>query len=190
MATKVEIANRCLQHLGAKRIVSLDEDSRNGRSVSAAFEPIKLAELRKHPWSFAARRVQLAEDSTPPAFGKTTSYTLPADFVRLLNPDPDFNFNDLDWQIEGRKLLTNDTGPLNFRYIYDVTDPNEMDPLFRETFSAALALALAEEITQSNSKIANIEALYTKSITEAKKANAFERVALQAPTDPWITIRR
>lgn len=190
MASKVEIANRALQLLGAKRIVSLTEDSRNGRAVSAAYEPVKLAELRKHPWSFAVKRVQLAEDTTAPLFDRTTAYSLPSDFIRLLNPDPIANFNDLDWQIEGRKIITNDTGPLNLRYIYNVNDPNEMDPLFREAFSAALALNLVEEITQSNTKKSDMVAIYDRYVTEAKRINAIGRVALQPPDDPWITIRR
>ena len=89
MASNVEIANRALQMLGAERITSLTEDSVNARAVNAAFEPVKLAELRKHTWSFAVTRAQLAASATAPLFTKTTSYPLPSDFIRLLAPDPE-----------------------------------------------------------------------------------------------------
>lgn len=189
MASKVEIANRALQILGAKRIVSLGEDSRNARAINAAYEPVKLAELRKHPWGFAIKRVQLAASSTAPAFTKGNAFPLPADYVRLLPPDPEANFNDLDWNIEGKSIITNDSAPLDVRYIYDVTDPNEMDSLFRESFAAKLAEQLCEEITQSNTKVATANMFYKEAIADAKRTNAIEKTAEKPPEDEWITCR-
>lgn len=189
MASNVEIANRALQILGAKTIVSLTEDSRNARAINLAFEPVKLSELRKHHWSFAVKRASLAASSTAPLFNRTASFPLPSDFVSLLPPDPEVNFNDLDWQIEGRNIVTNDDAPLEIRYIYNVTDPNEMDVLFREALSARLALELGEEITQSNAKKSDAKAMYDDTISQAKKANAIERVAQKPPEDIWVTVR-
>lgn len=189
MASKVEIANRALQILGAKRIVSLTEDSRNARAIAAAFEPVKRAELRKHPWSFAVKRVQLAADATAPLFTRSNSFPLPSDFIRLLPPDPEANFNDLDWTIEGRNIITNDSAPLNVRYIYDVTDPNVFDVLFREVMAAKLAEQLCEEITQSNTKVVNAQAFYKEIVAEAKRSNAIEKVADKPPEDTWVTVR-
>jgi hypothetical protein len=189
MASKVEIANRALQLLGAKSITSLTENSRNAQAMNRAYESVKLAELRKHPWNFAIKRAQLAANATAPLFTKANSFPLPADWVRLLPTDPEDNMNDLDWQIEGRNILTNDDAPLNIRYIYDVTDPNEMDPLFRETFAAKLADATCEEITQSNAKKAEAREVYKDVMAEARKANAIENVAAEPPEDPWISCR-
>lgn len=189
MASNVEIANRALQKLGAKRIVSLTEDSRNGRAVNACFEIVKRSVLTSHPWSAAIKRVQLAADSSGPDFGPTNSYTLPSDFLRLLPPDPDLNQNDLDWQIEGRKILTDDSAPLDVRYIYDVTDPNEMGELLREAISMKIAYELAEELTQSNSKKQEAFMAYKEAIAEAKRANAIQRVSPVPPDDEWITVR-
>jgi hypothetical protein len=189
VASKVEIANRALQLLGAKSITSLTEDSRNARSINLAYEPVKLAELRKHPWNFAIKRAQLAASTTEPLFNRENSFPLPSDCVRLLSPDPEVNFNDLDWQIEGRNIITDWDDPLDVRYIYDVTDPNEMDVLFRELLSSKLAMELCEEITQSNSKKADAKAMYDEILAQAKKANAIEKVAERPPEDEWITIR-
>jgi hypothetical protein len=189
MASKVEIANRALQLLGAKSIVSLTEDSRNARSANACYETLKKSLLRRHVWNFAIKRAQLAASVTEPLFTKTTSFPLPSDFIRLLPPDPEDNFNDLDWQIEGRNIVTNDDAPLEIRYIYDVTDPNEMDILFREALSAEMALNMAEELTQSNQKKADMMLLAKEAISEAKRANAIESVAAEPPEDTWITVR-
>lgn len=189
MASKVEIANRALQILGAKRIVSLTEDSRNARAINAAFEPVKRAELRKHPWSFAILRVQLAADAVAPTFTRQNSFTLPSNFIRLLSPDPEVNFNDLDWIIEGKKIITNDGAPLDVRYIWDVTDPNLFDALFAESLSAKLAEQLCEEITQSNTKVATAQVFYKDALAEARRTNAIEKVAEKPPEDEWVTVR-
>lgn len=190
MATKIEICNRALQKLGARSINSLTEDSKNARSINLAFESVKLAELEDHDWSFAIVREQLAEDATAPIFGFLHSYTLPSDFVRLLDPDELDNSNDLDWQIENGKILTDDSAPLEIRYIKNVTNVSEFTPLFAEVLSCRLAVELCEDITQSNSKMQTAAALYDEALKKAKKSNAFQRRRVLPPEDDWVTIRR
>jgi len=190
MASVVGICNRALQRLGAQRIVSLQENSKNARACNLAFEPVKRAELRAHPWSFATKRVELAADTEAPAFGRGNAFQLPADWIKLLDDYPELNFNDKDWIIEGRKILTNDSAPLQIRYTHDVTDPNLMDALFAETLAMRLAKELCEELTQSNTKKPLVDKDYKMAIREARRANAIERVAAIPPEDSWITVRR
>lgn len=187
--SKVEICNRALQKLGAKRITSLSEDSTNSRACSVAFEPVKKAELENHIWIFATARAELAADSTSPDWGRENSFQLPADFIRLASQYPEDANNQFDWEIEGKKILTNDTAPLYIRYIYDVTDPNEFTPLFAEALSARLAVELCEELTQSNQKKESLKDDYDKIIARARKSNAIQRVPGKAPDGIWLTAR-
>jgi hypothetical protein len=189
MASKVDICNRALQKLGAKSIISLTEDSRNARACNTAFEPVKLAELRAHPWNFAIKRAELAADATAPEWGRANSFTLPSDFVGMAPDYPEDNANDKDWQLEGKKILTNDSAPIYIRYKYNVTDPNEMDSLFREALACRLAAELAEALTQSNVKKSDLKADYKDVISEAKKQNAIENIGEDGPEDEWITAR-
>ena len=190
MASKVEICNRALQKLGAKRIVSLDDDSVSARSCNVAFEPVKLAILRAHTWNCAVKRFSLAEDSPAPAFGPAHSYTLPSDFLRLLPPDPEQNIDTLDWIIEGNKILTSDSAPLQGRYIANIDDPNLMDALLREAISSKMAAELAEELTQSNPKKADARSDYQAVIAEARRTNAIEKPAPKTADDSWVSVRR
>ena len=189
MASVVDMCNRALQKLGAAKIQSLGDASVNARACTTAYTALRDAVLRSHPWSFAIQRFQLSADATPPAFGYSNYVTLPTGWLRVLPPDPSENMNDRDWVIEGGKLLTNDTMPINIRCVMKVEDPNLMDPMFRESLSAKLAYELAEPLTQSNEKKQAMDADFKRSIEDAKKANAIEKVPQVAAEGTWITAR-
>lgn len=57
--TDVDIANRALQHLGARRIASLTETSKNASEILACYSKLRQAELRRRVWRFAIRRAAL-----------------------------------------------------------------------------------------------------------------------------------
>jgi hypothetical protein len=189
MSSFVDICNRALQKLGAERITSLTQDSVNARACNLAFEPVRDAELRAHPWNFAITRTTLAEDATAPEFGYTAQFTLPSDCLRLLPPDPASNITDLDWQIEGRKILTNEVSSLEIRYIKREEDSNQYDSLFTEALACALAMELCEELTQSNTKAQTVREDYKRVMREARKLNAFENISAEQQTDTWLTVR-
>lgn len=120
MASETGIANRALQRLGAARITALDDtSSTNSRACNVAYEPLRDALLRAHPWSFAIARASLAADSTAPAFGPAYQYAWPTTAMRILLPKD----HTLDWIVEGRFILSDWTAPLEVRYISKVEDP-------------------------------------------------------------------
>lgn len=189
MASEVEVANVALSRVGAARVTALTENSVEARAVNAVLTVLRDVELRAHVWNFAIKREQLAEDATAPTFGPSSAFTLPSDFIRLLPPDPELHSNDLDWRIEGRKVLTYDTAPLDIRYVYRVTDPNIMDPLFRQAWALRVARAICEPLTQSNSKLQLIDAEYRDVLVMARKADALEEPPVDQPEDTWVTVR-
>lgn len=189
MASEVGICNRALQKLGAKRITSLTENSVNARACNTAYEAVRDALYEDHDWVFAIKRFEIAEDATAPDWGKAHAYTLPSDFIRLSNDYPEDNLNSKDWEIEGQKIYTDDTSPIYIRYVARITDPNVMSSLFREYFATVLAFELCEEITQSNTKKAQLEKDVRMLEMKAKKSNAFQRIAQTPPEDEWITVR-
>lgn len=189
MADVVGICNSALQKLGAKAIASLSENSVNARACVTAYDSSRLSELRNHYWNFARKRAVLAASATAPLFDRTNAFPLPADFLTLVPPDFDRNFNDRQWQIEGNQILCDDVPPLRIIYIADITDPNLMDANFRDALSARLAIEMCEQLTQSNSKIQTCAAAYKEAINKAKRANAFQNVPADAPEDTYITAR-
>lgn len=189
MASDVEIANSALQHLGVNTITSISQGTEVARNIALAYTPVLMATLRSHVWNFAITRDQLAADVDTPPFGYAYQYSLPNDYVRAAAPDTGTLFSDIDWKFEGGKILSDDAGPLNLRYVRHETDPNKMDPLFREVFAINLAIRVAEKIapTVNVNKLFNLK---NEFLEAARKANAFERIMPEdSPEDPWLTVR-
>lgn len=185
MASDVEICNRALQKLGAKRILSLtDVGVPNAARCNASYELIRDQELRKRPWGFAIKRVQLPADVAVPVFGYSNAFTLPTDCLRILPAN-----TVTDWSVENGKILTNDGAPLDLRYIARIVDPNLFDVNFSEALAAKIAYELCEEITQSNAKQDRALNDYDNAIRDAWQLNAFEKVSEELPEDPWVAAR-
>lgn len=155
--SQVDICNLALDHLNQTAITDIDDPKNRVEEIcSRWYDNVRLACLRNHPWNFATKRAQLAALSTGPLFGYDNAYQLPSDYIQLVSIGED-NYERLkDYEIEDGKLLINESGPLNVRYIYDVISIAQMDPLFIDYFAAELALRLAIPVTGNNQNIARL----------------------------------
>ena len=187
--TQTTIINRALQMLGYQSVGSISDNERGAKAMNRAYQPTLLKALRDITWNFSMKRVVLAASTTPPPFGKKNYFQLPGDFISLAPPDEDFNFNYIDWQIEGTQIATDDSAPLYVRYVSSNITESMFDPCFAEALSAMLAMGTCEELTQSNTKLAAISKMYDDAIKSAKRNNAFENRPVNAPVDTWITKR-
>ena len=169
MASVVEICNSALNQLGASTILSLTENSKNGRLCNSRYETVKDSVLRAHPWNSAIKRQTLAADTVTPDWGFEKQYTLPSDCLRVLTIQ---NYES-NYKIEGRKILTNDTS-VKLVYVARITDPNEMDVLLRETISAALASDIAYAVTANATLQQRMAEKYQLKLSEARHADAAE----------------
>lgn len=60
-----DIANRALQHCGASRIVTLQDNDKGAAEIAQCYDGLRRAELRRNLWSFSARRTVLYPINTP-----------------------------------------------------------------------------------------------------------------------------
>ena len=169
MASTVEICNGALNQLGATTILSLTEDSKNARLCNSRYTQVRDSVFRSHPWNCLQKRVEIAADTTAPAWGFSYAYTLPADCLRLLRIlDYDSNY-----KVEGRKILSN-TSSMKILYIGRITDPNEYDELLRETLSAALSADIAFAVTSNNTTATNMYNLFQDKLKDARFVDSTE----------------
>ena len=176
MASIVDICNSALNLLGASTISALTEDSKNARLCNQRFEPVRNRVFRSHNWNCLIKRIQLAQDSTGPVVEYTYGYTLPTDCLRVLkihNGTTDSIESNLDYKVEGRKIVTNE-GTIYLVYIALDTDPNTYDSYLAESISHQLAADLCYAITNNSTLANNYMARADERLREARFIDSTE----------------
>ena len=176
-----------LQELGSGLgVASPDEDTRNGRACRKCYDTVRRGELRRPGyWLFAMEQRIMAPDADAPAFDFLYKYTLPASAIKIRRPTDPY----LDWQVKGRKIFTNDGPVLNLDYVTDIEDVTMFDPLFYQAVALKMAIAMCEEITQSNSKQQTIYQKWKDVMVDAKASNAFESPPIDGEEGSWLLAR-
>ncbi len=189
MASKTEIGNRALSKLGQPRISNIDtDDTKPAKVIRYMWNIVRDAMLAKYPWSFALTRTQLAKDSVSPSWGYSNQYTLPTDYLALIEikGNPDYRLESYNG---GLRILTNEGSPLYILYIRRVENTGEFDPMFVEAFATRMAFEGCEEMTQSNTKKQILAEELKESIMAAYANNAIQTLPQELQGDAWIASR-
>jgi hypothetical protein len=185
MATSVvQIVNNALIKIGASTILTLTENSEAARAANLIYEQVRDASIRDHVWNFAIRRVELAQNSTAPAFEFSYQYNLPSDCLRVLRMED----MGMYYKIEGGKLLT-DEGTAKILYLSRVEDVNLFDALFVEALSARIAAELSVTLSESNTLYSNMMEMYQRKIADARSMDAQESGYQELIADTWLDSR-
>ena len=174
--TKVSICNEALNLIGAKSILSFDENTENARRCASIYDSTRKALLRMHPWSFAKKRVQLAPVTTHPTFGYRHSFPLPKDFLRIINANVE------DYETEGRHILAN-TDLISLLYVSDQDNEEMWDSLFCECMVFYLVHKLAKPITGSQAESDSAWQKLNNMLKQARAINGHERPAQDFAAD-------
>lgn len=146
MATGVSICSNALLMLGAKTINDFDEPVDRAKIAANLYPTVRDDLLRTHPWNCTIKRVLLAPDATPPAFGYDNQFELPADFLRVMEVGQ--AGYQIDYLVEGRHILANAVS-VELRYVYLNPVENTWDANLVALMTLAMAAAMAYAITQS-----------------------------------------
>ena len=168
--TDVSICNQALNRIGAKSILSMDENTENARRCKTLYDPTRKALLRMHPWSFAKRRVQLSPVSTYPSFGYQNAFPLPRDFIRV------YDAGEIEYEVESRHILAN-TSLINLIYVADEQNEEMWDSLFSECMALYLVRKLAKPITGSSAEADSAWQELRNMLKQARAINGQERPA-------------
>ena len=192
MASAVSIVNRALHKLGVSRIVAFTDTTKQGKLANETYDDTRDALLRAHPWNFAIRREALAAEATAPAWEYDASYALPEAptvCLRVLEVEGEDETSGR-WTIEGRKILTSLSSPINIRFIVQITDADGMDAVFREALSSRLAMEWAIPLTADKQIEDSMTAKYSElSLPEARSVDGQEDTAVQQVVCGWIQAR-
>lgn len=198
MASQVEIANRALIKVGEATITALSDNLKSARTISAIWDTVRDAELRARNWNFSITRASLAALVTTPAFRYSYEFQLPSLCLKVIQvgeyyPGPSMsdyrNAPEAEYQIEGRKILTDYPAPLYIRYVASITDTGQWDAAFTEAFACKLAMEICEPLTQSNTKRQLAAEEYREAISMAIRSDAVENPPEAIPDSAWLLSR-
>lgn len=185
VTSAVDICNLALDFLERAPITSIETPSNATEELMARwYDTTRKQALRKHPWNFATKRIQLAPNATAPNFGYSKQFTLPSDYIRIKYPATSVVVGDSPlpasaYSVEGNSILigeasTEDTNILNLVYVSDFETVTKMDANFVMFFAALLASNVAYKVTQSNQTVQRMQQLVDKYEAEARSMDGQE----------------
>lgn len=183
MATKITICTNALLKLGALPISAFDENSTEALLCSNLWDEVRDSVLRSHPWNCAVKRVALAPTGIAPVYDYSYAFTVPGDFLRLLEVD-----TTDDYKLEGGEILAADN-PLYIKYIFKNENVATYDALLVSALSAYMQAELAYPITKSSSQQKAAWDLYTGKLRLARSVDAQEDPPVTLGNSPLIEAR-
>ena len=191
MASESQIANLAAARIGSEtRITSLDDNRPLARTLSAVWDIERKATLRDGAFNFAARRgalpqIDIADIAT--IYPYQAAFELPSDALRLIEV---LNLEVRDsYQLEGKMILADTTGPLYARWIIDVTEPALWDDAFAEAFACRLAWKCGRKVIGANFDTNGAWQEYQAAIGAAKGVDAKENPPIEQEESDWVLAR-
>lgn len=185
------ICNNALQMVKvSKRISSLTQNTREANAFNDIFEEKRDQLLEMHAWNFAMKRQQLARESSDPVFGWQYQYALPNDLIRVVGV---WDNSDERGRIAYRNeegYIRTDASQVWIKYVYRVTNPQLMTPLFRQALARLLAANVAVALTHSATLANTMQELFEGTdLPMAKSADSLQDQADDLPESGWVTAR-
>lgn len=211
-STCLPIANSALTLVGTRILSSVNDNTKERILIQTNWDTYRQAVLRDGRWKCAKKPVALSLDTTYVApFGYANRYQLPADFLRVVWINgQDASLSDeasLPWRIEWGDIPANAVSPgvppsdfqgrfvytdmsyLYLKYIFNLTDVTQYDPLLVEAFAAYIASKICFHINNSESQRAELEKQYAVARQKAAFVDSSEDPSEEFDADVWLRSR-
>lgn len=182
----LRIANLALNHLGISPITDFADQLPAAVALNSHYDEWVKELLEDHPWNFAIARVKLeaADKATDPVYEWTIAHTLPADCLRVVALEEEYD--QYSWDVEGSTIVHNIGDDVYIKYIKEVTMPNITSPLFKKALAYKIALDLAEAGLRTASMTREMSELYQMALARAKSRNGQERSPRRQHYGSWF----
>lgn len=189
--TQLSICNGALDHIGQFVLTSLAADSAFARWFNRNYEPTVAALLRTQTWNFARELHALSADVTAPAFRWNYQYTLPPNWLRVIQPTAGGKRGGalIPYEVSSNKLLTDEAPPFYVEIVMNRQDPGTWDPLFAALAKAQLAYEMSVKFTQLAKFTEGLRGTLAEIKAEAEQANAVEGSADPVEQHDVIRVR-
>jgi hypothetical protein len=185
-----------LGFVGTRMIASPNESTPEAIQCDLYWDRARRSSLRDYPYSFAQKRVRLAEKTLPDVYvGQwLCCYGLPDQVLKVHDVhDGAQSASHNAWRIEntGYELVILSRQDMAVAdCTFDVEDVALWDELFVMAMARKLACLIAIPLLKNNpSKLEELEQLYQMAVPKAEGHDASEREEVSRP-DSWLTARR
>ena len=143
------ICSNALLSLGDDPIASFDDATPRARLAASLYPSCRDYLLRSHPWNFATKRVILAADTSPPAFGYANRFRQPDDWLRTMQVGQ-YAEDRIDYLHESGYFLT-DESVFYLRYVWRNDQEATWDALAIRAMEAVMRQVFTYPVTASTS---------------------------------------
>lgn len=193
MPSETDLANVALRLIGANRITSFTDGSKNANAVQDVYSGLRDDMLRSHRWNFATQRQKLARSSTAPTYEFDYAYALPSDWLRTVAVhDSDAGTGTFLYREElvaNQRCFVTSVEQVYLTYVARITDPNLMSDDFIRALEFSLARDLAVPLANSNSLTESMGKQAERALARARSVDAAGSFPRQRPRGSWATSR-
>jgi len=182
VASKIDICNMALAHLGKPSITSLTDGSPEARTCARLYDGARRASLVRSPWTFARRTRALSVVADNPLSDFwSTRYDLPKDMLkihRLLEDpsDPMGNHLPIASYVEEGSVFANTEG-LYLLFIVDSEQTQRWSALFDDAVALQLAARMAPTLTRRKGDVNELRDAYVDAIGLAAEVDGQQESA-------------
>ncbi|MDR1127922.1 MAG: hypothetical protein LBL20_01300 [Treponema sp.] len=164
-----QMCNSALGRLGAEQITDLSEGTGNAEYCMTYLGDVVEDVLGQYDWYCCRKRVRLAPDLSPPAFGRAYRFLLPADCLRIIRVGSDGQEDgpEAPYIVENGAILA-DTDHLDCVYVVQPEDPGRLPAPVRKAIIASLAFLLSTPLTSNDQLAVRIAAERQEALEKAK----------------------
>ncbi|MGE9985377.1 hypothetical protein ACQRA4_06870 [Desulfovibrio sp. SGI.169] len=185
-----------LGFIGTRTIASATERTTEAIQCALYWDRARRSALRDYPYSFATRRVALAEKSMPDAYAHEWryAYALPDKCLKVhaVYGSGQRSGNRPPFRLESDaagQLLLCDLSPAFAACSFDVEDISRWDELFVLAMAKKLAALIVVPLLKNNpDKVRELEQLYQMAVQKSEGQAASER-AEKKSADGWLAMR-
>ena len=170
MSNEIEICNMALSYLGQDPILNLIDPKNTPEQLCALHYPIvRDSVIADRMWTFATMRA-VSETNQKDEWGDQYAHDIPDGWLKVFrayyNIQSQTKKIQSKWVVESGKILSDD--PILYLWgVRQVVDVNEIPAQVQQAIAQMLAAELAIPITQNNSLMANMWALYETKLRAA-----------------------
>ena len=182
MASKIDICNLSLYHLGMKPIASTTDNNPSARACEAFFNLCVEDMYSEYKWPFATAKELMAE-TTDEVIGWDKVYAYPIRAARVwyiyneatTDTKEEQEFECIFIPEYNKRVICTNLEEAYAEYTYKILDPSLFDPKFSMALSYRLASSIAVQLTGDDEKAKAMVEVYNGVLHEAKRLSFVEK---------------